>query len=126
MGSRSFCSQGKSMPAIKFGVNRFTGWRIASVLCIALWMLSDVPQATASGDAPQWMHALVGVTLPAYDEKTDAVLLYSETNVTVLSTDRIRTHVREAYKILRPEGREHGTVHVYFNPNRKITSFHGW
>ena len=62
------------------------------------------------------MHALVGVTLPSYDEKTDAVLLYSETNVTVLSADKIRTHVREAYKILRPEGRERGTVDVYFNP----------
>jgi predicted transglutaminase-like cysteine proteinase len=72
------------------------------------------------------MHALVGATLPAYDEKTDAVLLYSETNVTVLSEDKIRTHVREAYKILRPEGRERGTVVVYFNPTRKITSLHGW
>jgi hypothetical protein len=85
-----------------------------------------VPRAAASGDAPQWMHALVGVTLPSYDEKTDAVLLYSETNVTVLSTDKIRIHVRKAYKILRPEGRHHGTVDVYFNPTRKITSLHGW
>jgi hypothetical protein len=85
-----------------------------------------VPRAAASGDAPQWMHALVGVTLPSYDEKTDAVLLYSETNVTVLSADRIRKHVREAYKILRPEGRERGTVGVDFSPNKKITSLHGW
>jgi hypothetical protein len=96
------------------------------VLCVALGMLSKVPQAAASGDAPQWMHALVGVALPSYDEKTNAVLLYSETNVTVLSTDRIRTHVREAYKILRPEGRERGTVRVYFDQSMKITSMHGW
>ncbi len=72
------------------------------------------------------MHALVGATLPSYDEKTDAVLLYSEINVTVLSQDKIRKHVREAYKILRPEGREHGTVGVYFNPTRKISNLHGW
>ncbi len=85
-----------------------------------------VPLAAASGDAPQWMHALVGAKLPSYDEKTDAVLLYSETNVTVLSADKVRTHVREAYKILRPEGRKHGTVEVHFNPGRKITSLHGW
>jgi len=70
------------------------------------------------------MRALVGVSLPSYDEKTDAALLYSETDVTVLSVDKIRTHVREAYKILRPEGREHGTVYVYFNPQRKITNLH--
>ena len=84
------------------------------------------PQAAASGDAPAWMHALVGASLPSYDEKTDAVLLYSETNVTILAVDRIRTHVREAYKILRPEGRQRGTVEVYFNPERKIASLRGW
>lgn len=72
------------------------------------------------------MHALINVPLPAYDEKTDAVLLYSETNVTVFSTDRIKIQVRNAYKILRPDGRHHGTVAVYFNPQRKVKSLHGW
>jgi len=102
--------------------------RRALLVCffVAAFVVTGVPRAAASGDAPQWMHALVGVTLPSYDEKTDAVLLYSETNVTVLSADKIRTHVREAYKILRPEGRGHGTVYVYFNRNRKITNLHGW
>ncbi|MFZ1129455.1 MAG: DUF3857 and transglutaminase domain-containing protein [Terriglobales bacterium] len=101
--------------------------RALVLFCVALTGATFVPRASASGgDAPPWMHALVGATLPAYDEKTDAVLLYSETNVTVLSEDKIRTHVREAYKILRPEGRERGTVVVYFNPTRKITSLHGW
>ena len=85
-----------------------------------------VPRAMASSEAPPWMHALVGATLPAYDEKTNAVLLYSDTNVTVLSTDKIRTHVREAYKILRPEGRNRGTVEVGFYTGRKIKSLHGW
>lgn len=125
MDSRSFCSREKSMPT-KSGMRRLLKWRIVSLLCLSLWMFCDAPPAQASGDAPQWMHALVGVTLPSYDEKTDAVLLYSETNVTVLSADKIRTHIREAYKVLRPAGRERGTVHVYFNPNRKITSLHGW
>jgi len=111
------------MPATK----RETGWPSPLLFfCVAAFLLVGVPQAAASGDAPQWMRALVGVPLPAYDEKTDAVLLYSETNVTVLSADRIRTHIREAYKVLRPEGRERGTVEVYFNPGRRITSLHGW
>src|ERR1700675_4272422 len=88
--------------------------------CVVVCVLSMVSRAAAGGDAPQWMHALVGATLPSYDEKTNAVLLYSETNVTVLSVDKIRTRVREAYKILRPEGRERGIVGVYFNPGRKI------
>src|SRR6266849_1803221 len=89
-------------------------------------LVGSIPRALA-GDAPQWMHGLVGVTLPSYDEKTDAVLLYSETNVTVLSADKIKTQVREAYKILRPEGRERGTVYVPFQiPAQKVTSLHGW
>jgi Domain of Unknown Function with PDB structure (DUF3857)/Transglutaminase-like superfamily len=99
-------------------------------LLILFWLvmasMTFVRRAAASSDAPQWMHALVGVTLPSYDEKTDAVLLYSETNVTVLSEDKIRTRERRAYKILRPEGREHGTAVVYFNPGRKITTLHAW
>ena len=93
--------------------------------CALIAFLSGAPGALA-GDAPSWMHAQVNAPLPAHDEKTDAVLLYSETNVTVISTDKIKTTVREAYKILRPNGREHGTVHVYFNPTRKIKSLHGW
>ena len=85
-----------------------------------------VALALAAADAPPWMHALVNAPVPSYDEKTNAVLLYSETNVTVLATDKIRTQVREAYKILRPEGREYGRVEVYFSPERRIKSLHGW
>jgi hypothetical protein len=72
------------------------------------------------------MHALVNVPIPAHDEKTDAVLLYSETNVTVVSASKIKTVVREAYKILRPQGRERGVVFVPLDSNTKVTSLHGW
>jgi len=96
------------------------------LLSVAACMLAWAPRAAAGGDAPPWMHALVNAPLPTYDDKTDAVLLYSEQNVTVLSTDKIRTQVREAYKILRPSGRERGIVNVHFNPQRKIKSIHAW
>ena len=100
-------------------------WRWS--VCVVACVLACGPTALAGGsDAPAWMHALVGVPLPAHDEKTEAVLLYSETNVTVLSADKIKTQVREAYKILRPEGRGYGVVSVNFNPQRKIKSLQGW
>ena len=94
---------------------------------LLLWVaiLLCVPPALA-GDAPQWMHEQVNAPLPNYDEKTDVVLLYSETNVSVLSADKIKTHVREAYKILRPDGRRYGTVYVDFNSHKKVISLHGW
>jgi hypothetical protein len=98
-----------------------------SLLCGFACILACAPPAFAGGDAPQWMHALVNAPLPAYDEKTNAVLLYSETNISIESADKIRTHVREAYKILRPGGRKRGDVLVSFNsPAQKVTSLHGW
>ena len=72
------------------------------------------------------MHALVGVPLPAHDEKADVVQLYSERTVTVQSAEKIKITVREAYKILRPGGREYGTVAASFNSHSKITGMRGW
>ena len=118
MKSRLCCSPARRPPATS---------RVA-LFCfgIAVLSLSSLQPAWAGGDAPQWMHALAGATLPSYDDKTDAVQLYAETNVTVLSADKIRTHVREAYKILRPSGRNRGTVYVYLNPQRKLKSLRAW
>ncbi len=87
--------------------------------------LAGVPRS-AAGDAPGWMHALVNVPLPAHDEKTDVVLLYSERIVAVQSADKIKITVREAYKILRPGGREYGTLAVSYNSHSKITGMRGW
>jgi hypothetical protein len=98
------------------------------VFCFAWFMIGGVagaPQALA-GDAPAWMHALVNVPLPAHDEKTDVVLLYSDRTVNVQSADKIKITVREAYKILRPGGREYGTVAVSYNSHSKITGMRGW
>lgn len=115
------------MPANRFLNRRSAIGRFApAVFSACLYATVFAPQAAFAGEGPQWLHALTTVQLPAYDEKTDAVLLYSETNVTVLSVDKIRTHVMEAYKILRLEGREHGIVSLNFNPRRKITNLHGW
>jgi hypothetical protein len=85
------------------------------------------PLFAAHNQAPDWMHALVNSPLPVHDEKTDAVLLYREENLTVLSSDKFRTTVRAAYKILRPEGRHYGRVNVEFNSlNEKVTKIHAW
>lgn len=117
MKSRLCCSRVHRQPATSLATLFSIGVVVAFLSCL---------QPAWAGDAPQWMHALTSVTLPSYDEKTDAVLLYSDTNVTVLSTDKIRTHVREAYKILRVSGRDRGTVYVYVNPQRKLKSLHAW
>src|SRR5689334_10694264 len=119
MRNKLYCSRLAPVPAIKRRTGPVPFWVIACIFAL-------VPHLAASGDAPSWMHALVSAPLPAHDEKTDAVLLYSETNVNVISTDKIKTVVRKAYKVLRPGGREYGTVLVSVNSNRKVTNLHGW
>jgi uncharacterized protein DUF3857/transglutaminase superfamily protein len=92
---------------------------------VVLCALVTAP-SSMGGDAPQWMHALVNAPLPAHDEKTDVVQLYSERAVTVQSADKIKTTVRMAYKILRPGGREYGIVAASYNSRSKITGMRGW
>jgi hypothetical protein len=118
MISKLFCNPPRRLPAIRRRVG-------LAFFVAVIALLAGLPRATA-GDAPAWMHAQVNAPLPVHDEKSDAILLYSETNVTVVSADKIKTTVREAYRILRPNGRGHGMVPVPFNPSRKIKSLHGW
>jgi hypothetical protein len=98
---------------------------LAIILPILLCLLV-FGKGAAADNLPDWMRSLVGVPLPPHDEKTDAVLLYSEENVTVVSADKVRTQVRKAYKILRPSGRDYGIVVVTFNPQRKVNHLRGW
>jgi hypothetical protein len=119
MKNKSCCNQSGPVPAIKRRTRPVLFWVITCILTF-------VPHLAASGDAPSWMHGLVSAPLPAHDDKTDAVLLYSETNVNVVSADKIKTVVRKAYKILRPGGRDYGTVFVFLNSNRRVSNLHGW
>ncbi len=118
MKNRLYYSRGN-----RLRVTRQRCWLSQTIAIACLMIVSSVAQA---GDAPQWMHALVNAPLPAHDDKTDAVLMYSERIVSVQSTDKIKTTVREAYKILRPGGRDEGVAAVSYNAHEKVTSFHGW
>jgi hypothetical protein len=80
----------------------------------------------ARADAPAWMHNLVGVSIPAHDEKTSAVLLYSEDILTVQNNGRLRRMERRAYKVLRPEGSEYGVVRADMSSETRVVSMHGW
>src|SRR2546422_8351592 len=118
MSNRSYCSPVEPAPVTSSRIVLMLVW---AVVC----GLVATPRA-AAGDAPQWMHAVASAPLPAHDEKTDAVLLYSEVNVNVVSTDKIKTQVRKVYKILRPSGRDYGIVAVSFNSHKKINGLRGW
>lgn len=118
MKNRSFCSPVEQLLVIDSRV-------LCVLLFIVLFTLAS-PRRAQAGDAPPWMHAVASAPLPPHDEKTDAVVLYSEKIVTVQSVEKVKTRVREVYKILRPSGRDYGMVGVSFNPHRKINGLHGW
>ena len=113
MSNRSSCSHRVRLGAVLFGA------------IVGGWFLAFPPRALA-GDAPAWMHAVVNAPLPAHDDKTEAILLYADEVVNVQSTEKVRTTVRRAYKILRPDGRDFGFVIVPFESHAKISNFRGW
>src|SRR5438270_72852 len=117
MKNRLLCNPVDQLPAIKRCLRACLYGGLCLLVCIS---------PALAGDAPSWMHAAASAPLPAHDDKTDAVLLYSEHGVTVQSLDKIKTRVRVVYKILRPSGREYGIVGISFNPHRKITALRGW
>src|ERR1700687_951197 len=117
MKNKLSCSPAEQLPVIE--------WRRVLLFCAVVCVLA-APRGAQAGDAPSWMHAAASAPMPAHDDKTDAVLLYSEQTVSVQSIDKIKTHVRMVYKILRPSGRDYGVAAVSFNSHRKISGLRGW
>ena len=99
---------------------------IAMLFAVFAVMIFPAAIRLDAADAPAWMHALVSAPLPQHDEKTDAVLLYSEEILNVQPNGKIKETDRAAYKILRPDGRRFGKLHFAFTPDSKITSLHAW
>lgn len=119
MNSKSYCSRWEPPVEIR---------RVRRQLCAAglfACLLVTVPAARC-GDAPQWMHAVANAGLPDHDEKTNAVLLYSEDILIVQSNGKIKKVERRVYKILRPDGRRYGTIRADFDAESKLNSIHGW
>jgi uncharacterized protein DUF3857/transglutaminase superfamily protein len=117
MSNKLFCSPVLRLRKIKL--------RRLTIAAASLTLLLCAPLLRAS-DAPAWMHSAVNAPIPAHDEKTTAVILYAEDILTVQSNGKIKRTERRVYKILRPNGKEYGTVKAYFDGETRITSLHGW
>jgi hypothetical protein len=114
-----------SNPALPRPTTKSLSLAVPGALTIFL-LLVLAPRPALAGDAPAWMHALTSAPLPPHDEKTDAVLLYSEDILIVQPDGRLKNIHRRAYKILRPSGKQLGKQVFTFNDDRRITSIHGW
>jgi Domain of Unknown Function with PDB structure (DUF3857)/Transglutaminase-like superfamily len=121
MKNKSFSNLAPLRPIIKFF---FPLPAAAGAFLLLLLVLA--PRPALAGDAPAWMHALTSAPLPPHDEKTDAVLLYSEEILIVQQNGKLKEIDRSAYKILRPGGRHFGKVTLPFDADTRILSLHGW
>ncbi|HEY1484410.1 MAG TPA: DUF3857 domain-containing protein, partial [Candidatus Acidoferrum sp.] len=123
MTNRLFCSQAPPRPL----TDRFSAiackWLAAAVFVTTILLVS--PRANA-GDAPAWMHALTSAPLPKHDEKTEAVLLYSEEILAVQPNGKFKRFSRRAYKILRVGGKDYGVAQAYVNAEDKVLSMRAW
>jgi transglutaminase-like putative cysteine protease len=81
---------------------------------------------TWAASAPEWMRAQLNAPVPAHDDETDAVVLYSETELTVLAPGKMKRLERRVYKILRSNGEGYGAVRTDFTPQSRVTSMRGW
>jgi Domain of Unknown Function with PDB structure (DUF3857)/Transglutaminase-like superfamily len=124
MNNKSWCSLGAFLrPTNLRGTG--TAQVVLAAGVLAVWLLMG-PGSASANDAPAWMHVLVNVPLPVHDDKTDAVMLYSEYIFTVQPNGKIKYMERAAYKILRVGGRAYGVVSANFDADTRVTAMHGW
>jgi len=82
--------------------------------------------AALAGSVPAWMQAQVAVPSPAHDEDANAVLLYSESVLTVQPNGKLKRLDRKVYRILRPDGRGLGVVRVDVDSQMRLDTLRGW
>jgi Domain of Unknown Function with PDB structure (DUF3857)/Transglutaminase-like superfamily len=117
MSYKLFCS-----PVRRRRGTDMRNWQITALFAV---LAVSAPLLRAS-DAPAWMHVAASVLAPAHDEKTAAVVLYSEDILNVQANGKIRHTERRVYKILRPSGKNFGTVIASFDAETRITSMKAW
>lgn len=94
------------------------------LLLVLGWILAT--SLTAHAGAPEWLRAAARMPVPSYPADVDAVMLLDEQITTVTDKGEIKTLYRRAFKILRPQGRDHGDVVVFFDSETKLTFLKGW
>jgi hypothetical protein len=98
---------------------RTFGWAIAA-LTLFMWAPS-----TRADNAPDWLRAAAQEKTPADVKDALVVFLLDEQQLVVKDKGDIEIHVRQAYRILRPQARdnEYGIARASFASDTKISFF---
>ncbi len=93
------------------------------MLVMTAWMVC-APMLRAA--VPDWVLQAAAKPQKVYSLKTNAAVLFSETQFTVDSPGKYVEHRRRVVRILRPEGRSEGRLAVGVGNGEKINSIHAW
>ncbi len=96
-----------------------------TTLLATLLLAMAAPVALAM-TPPPWVQAQINTALPEHKPSTPAVLLYSETGLTVLPNGKIRQLERRVIKILRQEGMSYSIIRAVSTTEARVNSMHGW
>jgi hypothetical protein len=99
--------------------------RAAKLTAIGFLVLLSTA-AHAGAKIPTWLRDASTIQLSTYSAEIDAVQLLEQETVTVTANGEVVSFHREAYKILRPRGKELGEVEVTYRPQTKINFIRGW
>ncbi len=100
--------------------------RAAGLVLIALFPALFVSAPSLRAGTPDWLRAAAQTPLGKYPEDTNAVVLLDEHITIITESGEVRTLYRRAYKILRLEGRKHGTVAVAFDKETRLNHLKAW
>ena len=92
-------------------------------LITVVWMVC-APILRAA--VPDWVRQAAAKTQKVYSPKTNAVVLFSETQFTVDGPGKYVEHRRRVVRILRHEGRSEGHLAIGAGNGEKINSIHAW
>jgi len=93
---------------------------------LAALLLAGAAARVLAVTVPPWIQAQLNVPLPDHDARTPAVVLYSETTLTVEPNGKMLRVERQVIKILRPEGGRYGIIRADSNVQSRIIGMHGW
>lgn len=104
----------------------WAGRSIVAALSVAFLLCFTQPASARTDTVPDWVHTAAAQTVPHYPEDTSAVVLSDEITYTVAPNGEAVEHRRKVVKILRPQGRDEGVIHIGFDKDTKILSMNVW
>jgi hypothetical protein len=89
--------------------------------CLCIW-----PGKALGASVPDWLRSLAQQPAKHYADDVNAVVLLDDTQTIIKDNGEIVSHLRIAYRILRPEGKNYASHELSYDSETRIEYLHGW